>query len=115
MIASGLAGRFWTRAIFHAADILNIRYGTDLKMSPHQKLFGTRPDVSKCQPVGMESWLYVLADQRQNRKFDARGEPAIYCGRSTMDNRSIYVLYVPRRPPPTLVSTNNAVFGTRNR
>ena len=111
MIASGLTGKFWARAIFYAADIINIQYRADLKMSPHQKLFGSQPDVSKCQPFGVECWLYVREEQRQDRKFDSRGEPAIYCGRSTMDNRSSYVLYVPDRK--TFVSTNNVVFGNK--
>ena len=113
MIASGLTGKFWARAIFYAADISNIQYRSDLKMSPHQSLFGTKPDVSKCQPFGVECWLYVRADQRQDRKFDARGEPAIYCGRSTMDNRSSHVLYMPDRASPTFVSSNNVVFGNK--
>ena len=113
MIASGLTGKFWARAIFYAADISNIQYRPDLKMSPFESLYGTKPDVSKCQPFGIECWLYVRADQRQDRKFDDRGEPAIYCGRSTMDNRSSYVLYVPGRSRPTFVSTNNVVFGNR--
>jgi hypothetical protein len=82
-------------------------------MSPHQKLFGSRPDVSKCQPFGVECWLYVREEQRQDRKFDARGELAVYCGRSTMDNRSSYILYVPGRPRPTFVSSNNVVFGNK--
>jgi len=110
-ITSGLTGKFWARAIFYAADILNIQYRADLKMSPHEALFGTKPDVSKCQPFGVECWLYVREDQRQDRKFDARGEPAIYCGRSTMDNRSSYVLYMPDRSRPTFVTSNNVVFG----
>jgi hypothetical protein len=113
MIASGLTGKFWARAIFYAADILNIQYRADLKMSPHQKLFGTKPDVSKCQPFGCECWSYVLGENRTDRKFGARGEPAIYCGRSTMDNRSSYVLYVPGRSRPTFISTNNVVFGNK--
>ena len=25
-------------------------------------LYGTKPDVSKCQPFGIECWLYVRAD-----------------------------------------------------
>ena len=111
MIASGLTGKFWARAIFYAADIINIQYRADLKMSPYQKLFGSQPDVSKCQPFGVECWLYVREEQRQDRKFDSRGEPAIYCGRSTMENRSSYVLYVPGRQ--TFVSTNNVVFGNK--
>ena len=113
MIASGLTGKFWARAIFYAADISNIQYRADLKMSPHQAMFGVKPDVSKCQPFGTECWLYVRADQRQDRKFDPRGEPAIYCGRSTMDNKSSYVCYVPGRTRPTFVCTNNVTFGNK--
>ncbi len=30
-----------------------------------------------------------------------------------MDNRSSYVLYVPGRPQPTFVSTNDVVFGNK--
>ena len=82
-------------------------------MSPHQSLHGTQPDVSKCQPFEVECWLYVREEQRQDRKFDALGEPAIYCGRSTMDNRSSYVLYMPNRSRPTFVSSNNVVFGNK--
>jgi hypothetical protein len=44
-----------------AADILNIHYRTDLKMSPHQKLFGSRPDVSKCQPFDHELLVFLPA------------------------------------------------------
>ena len=60
MIASGLTGKFWARAIFYVADISNrdIQYRADLKMSPHQAIFGVKPDVSKCQPFGVECWLY---------------------------------------------------------
>ena len=109
MLASGLHGRFWARAVFYAADISNIQYRPDLQKSPHEALFGTKPDVSKCQPFGVECWLYVRADQRQDRKFDARGESAIYCGRATMDNKSSYVCYIPSRQK--FVMSNNVVFG----
>ena len=59
--------------------------------------------------------IYVREDQRQNRKFDPCGEAAIYCGRSTMDNRSSHVLYVtvPGRPRPTFISTNYMTFGNK--
>jgi hypothetical protein len=110
MIASGLTGKFWALAMFHAADILNIQYRADLKLSSHECLFGTKPDVSKCQPFGAECWLYVREEQRQDRKFDSRGEPAIYCGRSSMDNRSSYVLYMPNRSRPSFVASNNVAM-----
>jgi hypothetical protein len=85
MIASGLTGKFWARAIFYAADIINIQYIADLKMSPYKKLFGSRSDVSKCQPFGVKCWLFVREEQRQDGKFDSRGDPAIYCGVSVDD------------------------------
>jgi hypothetical protein len=44
-------------------------------MSPHdQKLFGSQPDASKCQPFGVECWLYVRAEQRQDYA-DAMSRP----------------------------------------
>jgi hypothetical protein len=33
--------------------------------------------LSKCQPFGVECWLYVREEQRRDRKFDVRSEPAI--------------------------------------
>jgi hypothetical protein len=89
MIASGLTRKFLALAIFYAAAILNIQYHAVMKMSPYQALYGTNPDISKCHPMGVECCLYVLEEQRPDHKFkfDARGEPAIFCGRSTMDKR----------------------------
>ena len=46
-------------------------------------------------------------------KFNARGEPAIYCGQSTMDNRPSYNLYLPCRPRPRFVCMNNVTFGNK--
>jgi hypothetical protein len=63
-IASGLTGKFCACAIFYAADIINIQYNADLKMSPRQKLFGSQPDVSKYQPFGVECWLYFREEPR---------------------------------------------------
>ena len=51
MIVRGLTGKFWACAIFYAADIPNIQYRADLKMSPHESLYGTKQDVNKCQPI----------------------------------------------------------------
>jgi hypothetical protein len=46
MISSCLTGKFWARAIFYAADILNIQYRTNLKTMSHKKVFGCQQDVS---------------------------------------------------------------------
>ncbi len=74
---------------------------------------GTKPDVSKCQSFEVECRLYVREEQRYDRKFDARDKSVIYCGRSTMNNRSSYVLYMPNRSRPTFVSSNNVVLGNK--
>jgi hypothetical protein len=65
--------------MFYAADISYLQYRSDLKMSPHQSLFVTKPNVSKCQQFGVKCWLYVRAEQQQDSKFDACGELAICC------------------------------------
>ena len=78
MITSGLA-------IFYAADISNIQYRPDLKMSPFESLYGTKPDVSKCQPFSIEFGLYVRADQRQDRNSMIEGSP-----RFTVEDQKIY-------------------------
>ena len=109
LLASGLSGRFWARAMSYATDISNLQYRHDLKMSPFQALYSEKPDVSKCQPFGIECWLYVREEQRKDKKFDARGELAVYCGRATADNKSACVCWVPSRR--NFVTTNNLTFG----
>jgi hypothetical protein len=54
----------------------------------------------------------VREEQGQNRKFDTCGEPGIYCGRSTMDNISSYVLYMPNCAT-YLVTSDNVMFGNK--
>ena len=103
--ASGLTGKFFlAQAIFFASDISNLQCRSVLKVSPHQSLFGTKPDISKCQPFGIVCWLYVRVKQQQDSKFDACCEQAIYCGRLTMDNRSSHILFMKDSAHPTFVS-----------
>ncbi len=52
MTASCLTGKLWAQSIFYATDIMNIQYRTEFKMYPHQKLFESLQDVSKCQTFG---------------------------------------------------------------
>ena len=53
MIASGLAGRYWARAITYAADVSNVQYRADLKMSPFEALHKQKPNLSHFQPFGV--------------------------------------------------------------
>jgi hypothetical protein len=43
-------------------------------------MFGTKPNVSVFHKFGVEGWLHRRMDQRQDTKFDARGEPVIFVG-----------------------------------
>jgi hypothetical protein len=61
MVASGLAGRSWARAIAYAADISNVHFEADLKMSLFEALHKQKPNLSHFQPFGVECWvLFVL-------------------------------------------------------
>ena len=49
------------QAIFYTADVLNIQYRADAKMS-RQSLHETKLDVSECQPLGVE-WLALCLER----------------------------------------------------
>ena len=97
MVASGLSGKYWARAITHAADISNIQYRTDLRMTPFEALHQKIPDLCSFQPFGVECWVYVRPEQRNDRKFDARGVPGIYLGRATSENKPASVIHIPSK------------------
>ena len=113
MIASGLVGRFWSQAVFYSTDLHNVQYSAQTKTSPHVLMFGEKPDLSSWQPFGVECWIHLRPDQRTESKFGARGEPAIYVGNGTSQNRKCFVVWAFKRGPSTLVSTTNLVFGDR--
>jgi hypothetical protein len=113
MVASGLAGRYWARAITYAADISNVQYRADLKMSPFEALHKQKPNLSHFQPFGVECWVYVRPEQRNDRKFDARGVQGIFVGRATFENKPASVIHIPSKGTTSraFVVTNNVVFG----
>ena len=113
MIASGLAGRYWARAITYAADVSNVQYRADLKMSPFEALHKQKPNLSHFQPFGVECWVYIRPEQRNDRKFDARGVPGIFVGRATSENKSASVIHIPSKGTTSraFVVTNNVIFG----
>ncbi len=78
MVASGLAGRYWARAITYAADTSNVQYPAYLKMSqskalPKAKTQSVSLSTFWSVSFGVECWVYVCSEQRNDRKFDARG------------------------------------------
>jgi hypothetical protein len=88
LMASSCHQQFSMRQIFQT-------FSTDLfiKCLPISHCLELSPTLANYQPFEFECWLYC-AEQRQDCKFDALGEPALYCSRSTMDNRSSHVLYI---------------------
>ena len=106
-------GGKWTLWQVYAADISNIQYRADLKKSPFEALHEQIPNLSHIQPFGVECWVYVRPEQRNDRKFDARGVPGIYLGRATSENKPASVIHIPSKGTTSraFVVTNNVVFG----
>jgi hypothetical protein len=111
LLASGLERRWWHHAVLYQTFLQNIRYSSITRSSPHLLMYGTKPDVSHFQEFGVEGWLHRRIDQRQDTKFDARGESVIFVGYPP--NQQGFLLWCPGRGPTKLVSSNNVVFGTR--
>ena len=87
----------WARAVHYACDMHKIQYTPALGMLSYEAMYGSMPDVSKCQPFGVECWLYVHSEQRKDKKSDARGEPGVCVGRATDQNISAWVVFLPDR------------------
>jgi len=88
----------------------NVKYSSVTCSSPHVLVFGTKPDVSALQEFGVEAWVHRREDQRQDAKFDARGEHVIFVGYPT--NQQGYLLWCPGRGPKKVVTSNHVVFGS---
>ena len=111
LVASGLEGRFWYQALQYSVRIHNIQYARTLDSSPYFVMFGSKPDVSRDQPFGVEAWIHLRPEQRRDPKFGARGESCIFVGYPT--HQSGYLVWCPSRGPNTVVSSSNLIFGTR--
>ena len=111
LLASGLNRRWWHHALMYQTFLQNIKYSSLTRSSPHVLMFGTKPDVSHFQEFGVEGWLHRRSDQRQDSKFDARGEPVIFVGYPT--NQLGFLVWCPGRGPLKVIATNNVIFGTK--
>ena len=110
ILSSGLDGRFWLLAMQYATRIHNIQYSACIDSSPYVMMHGSKPDVSGDHQFGVEAWLYVQPEIRQDPKLGRRGEPCIFVGYPL--NQHGYLVWCPARGPNTVVSTSNVVFGT---
>ena len=82
-------------------------------MSPFEALHRQIPHLSHFQPFGVECWVYVRPELRNDRKFDARGVSGIYLGRANSENKPASVIHIPSKGTTSraFVVTNNVVFG----
>jgi hypothetical protein len=111
LLASGLERRWWHHAVMYQTFLQNIKYSPLSRSSPHLLMLGTKPDASSFQEFGVEAWLHRRADQRQDSKFDSRGEPVIFVGYPS--NQQGFLVWCLGRGPTKIVASNNLVFGTR--
>jgi len=110
LLASGLDRCWWHHAVMYQTYLQNIKYSSVTCSSPHVLVYGTKPDVSALQEFGVEAWVHRREDQRQDAKFDARGEHVIFVGYPT--NQQGYLLWCPGRGPKKVVTSNHVVFGS---
>jgi hypothetical protein len=73
-------------------------------------MHGSKPDVYGDHRFGVEAWLFVQPELRQDPKLGRRGEPCIFV--EYPSNQYGYLVWCPSRGPNTVVSTSNVVFGT---
>jgi hypothetical protein len=111
LLASGLERRWWHHAVMYQTYLQNVKYSPLTRSSPHLMMFGNKPDVSCFQEFGVEAWLHRRVDQRQDSKFDSRGEPCIFVGYPS--NQQGFLVWCPGRGSAKIVASNNLVFGTR--
>ncbi len=110
LVSSGLDGRFWYLAMQYAASIHNIQFSASLVSTPYVLMHGCKPDVSGDRQFGVEAWLYVQPERRQDPKFGRRGEPCIFVGYPLRQQG--YLLWCHTRGINTVIATTNVVFGT---
>src|ERR1700741_3006743 len=81
MLIEGRAPEFlWESAIAHATYIRNRSYTRVLPdMTPYQKWFGNKPDVSHLRPFGSPVWI-LAQGQYKPRKMLAKSHKNLYVG-----------------------------------
>ena len=90
LVSSGLDGRFWYLAMQYATRIHNIQFSASLASTPYVLMHGCKPDVSGDRQFGVEAWLYVQPERRQDPKFGRRGEPCILLDTPCMSNATLF-------------------------
>lgn len=75
---SGLPKKWWAEAAFTGNYLGNFFPQWGEELSPHEALFGVRPDVSHLRVFGCKAWVHVPWEVR--RKLDPRAVPGTFVG-----------------------------------
>ena len=87
---------FWSYALLHAATLHNIMPSRKFphRISPHECLNKTPPDVSKFRVWGCVTW-WLVPDHELPSKVSPRSLPAVNLGFDPIRNG--YIVYIPHR------------------
>lgn len=77
---AALPKQLMSYALSYASYIKNRIWHPYLKMSPFEKKFDVKPDLTKIRPFGCLVYLTLAPEQRQIRRTTIRSEPAIFLG-----------------------------------
>jgi hypothetical protein len=83
MAESGLGGPYWFCATTHSMNCRNATYRKRLGMTPREKMYGTKKDVSKFRPIGCSGYMHLNPDRRELGRHAPRGQAVINSGWAT--------------------------------
>ena len=90
MAESGMGGQFWFSATMNGVNCRNATYKKRLGTTPHEKVYGTKKDVSKFRPFGCRVYMHLNKERREKRRHAPKGVEAINLGFATDFNKSGY-------------------------
>ena len=97
MAESGMAGRFWFRALISARDGRNVTYHERIKTTPHKMIFGESKNVSRFRAFGCRAYMFLNEERRGPGKLAPRALEGINLGFASDSNTSGYVIWIPAK------------------
>ena len=90
LIESGLPIFFWSFAVLHAADVMNmcLPHKPDSRTTCYEKMLGKPPDVTQLRPFGCKGYVLLESIQRDNKHFSERRE-----NRDVQNIATVFVLF----------------------
>ena len=65
MAESGMGGQFWFSATMDGVNCRNATYKKRSGTTPHEKVYGTKKDVSKFRPFGCRVYMHLNKERRE--------------------------------------------------